>query len=637
MQANICNDNIPQFDLPVYIQEHYPGTLVGGYSPHKRSYAVLCAWRGEKRASGSLTYRDGVWLWYDHGTRQGGNAVDFLIQVGGYSKKEAIELVYGKRLAKRNPPGKRGEPGDKHMITQTTPLGELKPSTMAVLEKSLEELLEKGLPKSWAGRGLNLDDAVAYGLGRIGDDTLIPICDSGGKVVHVKRRIHEPAENQSRYVYLESGRGSPCWYSPNWYNPGNRAVVVVEGEGKAMSADNALSYHRKVNDDAAYYALLGVPGASASIPVEEIKKLGKPVFIIPDLDESGKRAVFGTREKPGWEGLLREAGVETYVLPAMADLCDIANGYTQTYGHIEGNAMFGAALVRLFQSALQGKSVRLMTNRINQHGSITPKMLRGFGLRAHYMCLFVQGILREISRGQFILGKYLEDADSIPKEYRQMPAVRLSQTEAAELIGSKYRRQGERIRQYAVEAGILIPIDKALYPLVITKKGVKDTNVYIVNLSVLFNYSSTIENLTDDKSQNGFYAVRDAARVNSRIANPLGVRGQLVYQYLRRVKRVTVSELTAYLGCHGNTTRRLLSRLQAWGLVKVLDKIVELLEGASQKLTEYLELARATLKKSIAELWQSVVCPFERVWRPRSTRTRGAAKLRVLASRPGVV
>ncbi len=73
-------------DLPTLVLELYPES---GATPGKPC-KCLATWRGEKNKSFSL-FQNGVWLFKDHATGQSGNAFQFLTEIAGFNKQEAIK------------------------------------------------------------------------------------------------------------------------------------------------------------------------------------------------------------------------------------------------------------------------------------------------------------------------------------------------------------------------------------------------------------------------------------------------------------------------------------------------------------------------------------------------------------------
>ena len=76
-------------DLPALIAEHFPESRA---KPGKAG-VVYAAWRGNSNTPAlSLSRKNGVWLWHDHATGEGGNAFDFLVKVEGLPPHRLADL-----------------------------------------------------------------------------------------------------------------------------------------------------------------------------------------------------------------------------------------------------------------------------------------------------------------------------------------------------------------------------------------------------------------------------------------------------------------------------------------------------------------------------------------------------------------
>ena len=92
---------------------------------------------------------------------------------------------------------------------------------------SLETLRRRGLPPTLQQRGLGVDLAVQMGLGRRGDDAVIPLRRWCGELVNLKYRLTD--KTRGKYRYHLSGQDNPPWMSPNEDWEG-RYIDVFEGE-----------------------------------------------------------------------------------------------------------------------------------------------------------------------------------------------------------------------------------------------------------------------------------------------------------------------------------------------------------------------------------------------------------------------
>jgi hypothetical protein len=80
---------IARFDLPEFIAHHYPESR----ARPTRADSVRAVWRGDRKPSFCLYHNRHKWLFFDHATLEHGDAYDFLVQVLGVPKREAISFL----------------------------------------------------------------------------------------------------------------------------------------------------------------------------------------------------------------------------------------------------------------------------------------------------------------------------------------------------------------------------------------------------------------------------------------------------------------------------------------------------------------------------------------------------------------
>lgn len=80
------------FDLPEYVERSHPGCRMRRDGADRAKCAAV--WRGgDDPEKVHFDFKDGVWLWHDHKTQQGGTAIDFLIKAEDRSLKAAMECA----------------------------------------------------------------------------------------------------------------------------------------------------------------------------------------------------------------------------------------------------------------------------------------------------------------------------------------------------------------------------------------------------------------------------------------------------------------------------------------------------------------------------------------------------------------
>ena len=87
---NDLNIALQKVDLASLILEYFPDCEAKPNEVCK----FLATWRGEKNKSASLFKPNGVWLWRDHAADKSGNAFNFLVDIVGLSKQEAVAKIF---------------------------------------------------------------------------------------------------------------------------------------------------------------------------------------------------------------------------------------------------------------------------------------------------------------------------------------------------------------------------------------------------------------------------------------------------------------------------------------------------------------------------------------------------------------
>lgn len=306
-------------DLPALIAEHFPASQA---QPGKAG-VVYAAWRGNSNTPAlSLSRKDGVWLWHDHATGEGGNAFDFLVKVEGLPPQDAARHLLARAGVSLDDAG-------------------LKPVAPDIVER-LAALPTGVVIPALANRGFNKAIVERYGIRRDGDDALIPITSPEGVVMNVKRRFNQPYRGM-RYTYEVEGHGAPPWCSPD----ARRAPVlfIVEGELNAIIAHAALQEAGETE-----VGVMGMAGANTDLYPGLCR--GKTVYVYADDDEAGEKAV------AAWAERAHEDGAKSVHVcpPNFQDFCDHAGK--------EGRPGLAVLLTALFAAAEQrfGALDRMLAN-----------------------------------------------------------------------------------------------------------------------------------------------------------------------------------------------------------------------------------------------------------------------------------
>ena len=286
-------------DLPSLMAEFYPES----HAKPGKAGVYFASWRGnENTPAVSVNRRDGVWLWSDKATGEGGNAFDFLVRAAGMGRQEAAQHLLS--LAGLADSGGAEESGRQSF----RPIPQ---EAYAAFGNAVTVPIT-----AIRGRGFNKKLLAKYRIIPAHDDpedALIPITSPDGVVIQVKRRYAKPRgkTGKEKYRYEHSGYGGPPWCSED--SRRHATLFVIEGELNAIIAHAALEEAGEVG-----FGVMGVAGADNAL--YDGLCHGKHVFIYADDDEAGHKA----REK--WADDARQQGARSvHTLPAQdEDFCDYA-------------------------------------------------------------------------------------------------------------------------------------------------------------------------------------------------------------------------------------------------------------------------------------------------------------------------
>jgi len=283
VSTTTLTQRIEECNLPEMVNRYFPDADVpqsGGL--------VQAVWRGDRNPSFSVFRRGEVWFWKDHATGESGNCYHFLTQIVGLKPREAAKALGAESGSDvghvRRTEWKRVEappaPSDAALTKLRT--------AQANLARSPD------MPDDLRRRGITREDAMAYGIGVIGKDIVLPIYQHG-EVVAVKIRKHDVS--RGKYRYADKGVGSP----PIHLAGKRRIVLLVEGEFNAIAAHAATGGE---------YHVIGMPGAGNTIPSYLLgEHKNKKWYIHADRDRAGRQA------KIRWARQLSEAGVPYALMP----------------------------------------------------------------------------------------------------------------------------------------------------------------------------------------------------------------------------------------------------------------------------------------------------------------------------------
>lgn len=321
MPDDLLTQAVEAVDLPGLIYDLRPES---GAKPG-RAGVIKAVWRGDRVPSFSLFHRDGLWLWKDHATGEGGNAYDFLTKLLDYPKETAAKAlqdrvgIQGHRGESR---GRSRDGSDRQGGLQGTmnqgrlPRSANKPIPMdEVLEKLAEEGFVPGPSQAFSGRGFTKADTLAFDMyGDAEGNGALIVRNPDGEPVAVKVRWKD---REPKYGHLISGHGQPAWCNPGFGEADS--ILIVEGELSAIAAYKCLR-------DAGYAIdVMGTGGAGGGPYWEPLES--KAVWLYADDDDSGHKAI------AKWKEVAKEAGAkECHVLPMLPgkdgkkvqDFCDLA-------------------------------------------------------------------------------------------------------------------------------------------------------------------------------------------------------------------------------------------------------------------------------------------------------------------------
>ena len=290
-------------DLLEYITSRYPESIKRSrVSKNGSWHSIRAVWRGENNASCGLKWYGDRWRFSDYATGQHGDVVDFLMQVEGYDKTEALRIAGG--FHKPSSPVSARKPAAQETVEEA--LRPVSDRTRAFANQSVRELRRDGVPKVWAKRGFTAADCNLLKLGRNGEDGVLPIL-RGKQLVNVKIRLSDTS--RGKYRYAEPGHGSPAWYSPNIETADK--IILLEGEL------NAMAVYVSVPE----YGVIGMAGASQPVTKSDLEVInGRPVYVMADDDEAGRQAALRwCSQLSSCSGVLRPLGKQ--------DACDVHGCY----------------------------------------------------------------------------------------------------------------------------------------------------------------------------------------------------------------------------------------------------------------------------------------------------------------------
>lgn len=292
-------------NLAEYITSRYPNAITRPLAKNGSWQSIRAVWRGDRNASCGLKWYGDRWRFSDFTTGQHGDIVDFLMQIEGYDKAEALRIAGGIDRQKVSPGKLSPKPAEQEQVEKLQPVGH---RARAFANESVRQLREDGIPAVWGKRGFNMADCRRYKLGRDGDDGVLPIL-RGKSLVNVKIRVANT--QRGKYRYAEPGHGSPAWHSPDLEEA--NAIILVEGEANAMAIHSVMAGQG--------FGAIGMAGASQPVGKSDLEGInGKPVYILADDDEAGRQAALRwCSQVPSAVGVMRPFGKQ--------DACDIQGNY----------------------------------------------------------------------------------------------------------------------------------------------------------------------------------------------------------------------------------------------------------------------------------------------------------------------
>lgn len=293
-------------DLLEYITQRYPdATKCARITKNGSWHSIRAVWRGDKVASCGIKWYGDRWRFSDYATGQHGDVVDFLMQVEGYDKAEAMQIATGGKGLSNPVQVSARKPAEPEV---EQPLVSVSDRTRHFANQSVRELRRDGVPRVWSKRGFTAADCAKLKLGRNGEDGVFPIM-RGKQLVNLKIRLANA--ERGKYRYAEPGHGSPAWYSPNIETA--QVIIVTEGELNGMAISISMP---------AKFGVIAMAGASQPVTNADLEVInGRPVYVIADDDQAGRDAALR------WCYQCRSSAVGVMRPLGKQDACDVLGGY----------------------------------------------------------------------------------------------------------------------------------------------------------------------------------------------------------------------------------------------------------------------------------------------------------------------
>ena len=282
----MLTEAIDKVDLKELVLHHFPQAEAGD--------KLLAIWRGEKTASCQVSKSPrGGEILTDFGASESYNAYHFLTQIVELEPHEAIKEIYeraGMELSRR------------------FDLSPATPKTSNYLQDCQNKLLDTidKPPLTLRGRGFVEADLRRYGLGRDGEDAIIPIYDEAGVLRNVTKR---QASSMPKYILLEKGKIAVPWHS---YNIMQKEIILLcEGQLNAMVAHSVMG---------GGIGLVGINGVNTMDATSDFVFRQRKVYIYLDGDMAGQKALDDWAKKA-----LNAGATSVYLFPPNSkDFCDMA-------------------------------------------------------------------------------------------------------------------------------------------------------------------------------------------------------------------------------------------------------------------------------------------------------------------------
>jgi hypothetical protein len=276
-----------------------------GYIITERGRSITTAFRPERTPSVSLTLKDGCWMWFDFGSREGGDVLSYLCNVRGLPFHEALNEL--RSLAGVSLPD----------YTATPAKASSKPSKLVQrprlregADEEVEALAELRGVSVWAVNTLQSLDRLAFGVWE-GESAFFI---HSGDYQQARRLNGKPWFDREGFKTYTIGT-APEWIGAN-LKPANTHVVVVEGPVGILEAVEA--FHR--TGITACCGFIGSYNSSSRLTAAQAQRLaGHKVLIVSDNDDGGLKA------SAAWEAAILTFGgeVERVVPTVGKDLGDV--------------------------------------------------------------------------------------------------------------------------------------------------------------------------------------------------------------------------------------------------------------------------------------------------------------------------